>query len=181
MKDVLLQLGSVGFLRSIDYIGNPPERQISSEMIISRFKARREVPVEILTAVQNIKDQDMQKRASVHLLRLALYARTIQSGGIMSWFENGKVKDAGSDAKISVSIIKKAAVELNKVANTLSDVQKRVKKLSGPEVEMTKKSQLSLDKASAKADALEKGLEEELHGFLRALDQIYMSSASERK
>lgn len=181
MKDILQQLGEVGFHQAKDDVGKPLDGQMSSEMIVNRFKTRKEVPFEILSAIQNIKDAEKQKKAAVHILRLTLYARTIQSGGVLSWFENGKVKDLGSNTKIPVSTIKKAAIAFNKVANTLGDAQERVKKLSDPKVEITKKQQASLDKAAAKADVLENSLNSELEQFLQALDHVYMSSASERK
>lgn len=181
MKNILEALGEVGFHEAKDHVGKSLDGQISAEMIVNRFKTRKEVPFDILSAIQNIKDSEKQKKAAVHVLRLTLYARTIQSGGVLSWFENGRVKDLGSNTKIPVSTIKKAAIAFNKVANTLGDTQERINKLSDPKVEISKRQQLSLDKASAKADVLENSLNSELDEFLQALDHVYISSASERK
>ena len=183
MKEILESLGDVGFHDSKDHVGKPLDGRISAEVIVTRFKERKEVPREILGAIQNIKDQEKKKKAAVHILRLTLYARTIvgQSGGILSWFENGKVKDLGNSAKIPVSIIKKSAVAFNKVAGKLSDAQQRLDKLSEQGVEITKKKQSSIDKTAAKADFYEEEARTEEESFLQALDHIYMSLASERK
>lgn len=183
MKNVLEILGKVGFLKASEYISKEPEKQISSEAIILRFKEKKEVPSEILSAIQNIKDPQIQKRAAVHLLRIAIYAKTIEGHGrgILWWFENGRVTDLGTEMKISVSTLNKAAANFNKTIAQLSDTQERVSKIQSSKSAPSKRQLASLDIAAAKSEFLQSQSEEQLGGFLQALDNIYLSLAGERK
>lgn len=183
MKSILQSLGGVGFHQAENYQqAISVDENISSEAIVTRFRQLREVPSEILLAIENIKEKDQQKEAAVHLLRISIHARTLagQSGGILAWFERGKIKDAGSDTKISVFKIKKCAEAFNKTTGQFEDAQKRVRELTEAST-LSKRQQASLDKSAAKAEAYGSSVNSEQEEFVRVLEQVYMSLASERR
>jgi hypothetical protein len=182
MKEILSDLSEVGFLKAKDYPGKSVDKQITPEAILKRFQEKKEVPSEILLAIRNMSEEESKKRAAIHLLRIALYAKTIASGNnIFVWFEKGKVTDPGTDAKISVSAIKSAATNFNKAVAQLEKNKNRAAELQNSKKQLTKRQISSLDIVSAKADALDPHVKDLARLFLLSLDHIYLSLASERK
>src|SRR3989338_2170533 len=183
MKEVIESLSEVGFLEIKDFKSTISDKQISAETIIGKFKERKEVPADVLEAINKIEDPIEKKKAAVHILRISIYAKSIPSvqGNIKKWFETGKVTDMQNGTKIAVTSIKTAAASFMKSTTNKSKISDRADELQRKEGTLTRLQQLSLDKADAKAKALEFQVKDDLQQFLQALDLIYMSLASERK